>query len=344
MHLLHGSCNAIGGQSALVKNKWGEPPDGLRLSAPPTIKFALGENPKRSNAAGLPGADNRRYPATRAGVEEVIREAFTRARDYREAAREFAGAKRPRPPRPDLQTEAVLEILEGKRLIHAHSYRQDEILMLMRLCEQFGVKVRTFQHILEGYKVADEMARHGASASSFADWWGYKFEVIDAIPYNGFLMWDRGVEVSYNSDSDELARILNVEAAKAMKYGGVPPEEAIKFVTRNPARQLGIDDRVGSLEPGKDADFVLWNASPLSPVSRVEQTFIEGRKYFDREADLAGRVALAAERDALLGRARAARKAKPGEPSPGKASPPRYLEPSSDESHECGSKGAEAAR
>jgi hypothetical protein len=189
------------------------------------------------------------------------------------------------------------------------------------------------------------MAKHGAGGSSFSDWWGYKFEVIDAIPYNGFLMWDRGVTVSFNSDSDELARILNIEAAKAMKYGGVPPEEAIKFVTANPARQLGIEDRVGTLAVGKDADFVIWSGSPLSPTSHVEQTFIEGRKYFDREADLAGRAALAAEREALVARARTARKAKPPEGGGGRGSaPPRYLEPSGDEDHSCGTAEAEVTR
>jgi imidazolonepropionase-like amidohydrolase len=336
MHLLHGSCNAIGGQSALIKNKWGEPPDRLRLAgAPPTIKFALGENPKRSYSAGAPAPpEGRRYPATRAGVEQVIRDAFTKARDYREAVAEFRGGRRLMAPRPDLQTEALVEVLEGKRLIHAHSYRQDEILMLMRLTEEFGIRVQTFQHILEGYKVADEMAAHGASGSGFSDWWAYKFEVIDAIPYNGFLMWDRGVTVSFNSDSDELARILNVEAAKAMKYGGVPAEEALRFVTLNPARQLRIDDRVGSLEVGKDADFSIRTASPLSPISRVEETWIEGRKYFDREADLAGRAALAQEREALLAKARAARKTKPADASGNRSWPPRYLDDTDQDSGE----------
>jgi imidazolonepropionase-like amidohydrolase len=337
MHLLHGSCNAIGGQSALIKNKWGEPPDRLRLlGAPPTIKFALGENPKRSYSAGFPGPEARRYPATRAGVEQVIREAFTKARDYREALADFRAGRRLVAPRPDLQSEAVLEVLDGKRLIHSHSYRQDEILMLMRLTEEFGIHVQTFQHILEGYKVADEMAKHGASGSAFSDWWAYKFEVIDAIPYNGFLMWDRGVTVSYNSDSDELARILNVEAAKAMKYGGVPADEAIRFVTLNPARQLKIEDRVGSLEVGKDADFVVRTESPLSPTSRVQETWIEGRKYFDRDADLAGRAALSQEREALLAKARAARKAKAPEGGGNRNWPPRYLDDSDDSDNEFG--------
>jgi imidazolonepropionase-like amidohydrolase len=337
MHLLHGSCNSVGGQSALIKNKWGEPPDRLRIAdAPPTIKFALGENPKRSYSAGFPGPEGRRYPATRAGVEQVIREAFTRARDYQEALAEFRTGRRLVAPRPDLQSEALLEVLDGKRLIHSHAYRQDEILMLMRLTEEFGIRVQTFQHILEGYKVADEMAAHGASGSGFSDWWAYKFEVIDAIPYNGFLMWDRGVSVSYNSDSDELARILNVEAAKAMKYGGVPADEALRFVTLNPARQLKIDDRVGSLEVGKDADFSIRTESPLSPTSRVQETWIEGRKYFDRDADLAGRAALAREREALVAKARAARKAKPLESGGNRSWPPRYLDDADVSGDECG--------
>ncbi len=309
MHLLHGSCNSIGGQCAVIKNRWGEAPDRMLMAAPPTIKFALGENPKRSSVSG--SAVPRRYPDTRAGVEQSIRDAFTRARDYGLAQEEWTKGRRPAPPRRDLQLDAVLEILRGQRMIHAHSYRQDEILALLRLCEEFGVTLQTLQHILEGYKVADEMASHGASASAFSDWWAYKFEVIDAIPYNGYLMWDRGVTVSYNSDSNDLARRLNTEAAKAIKYGGVPPEEAIKFVTLNPAQQLKIADRVGSLEPGKDADFSIWSGTPLSPYSLCEQTWIEGRKYFDRAADLAGRESLAKERESLVTKARAA--AKPAE-------------------------------
>jgi imidazolonepropionase-like amidohydrolase len=310
MHLLHGSCNAIGGQCAVIKNRWGLPPDGLLLDAPPTIKFALGENPKRSNVTNRTGPT--RYPDSRGGVEESIREAFTRARDHGLALEEWRRGRRPAPPRPDLQLEAILEILQGQRFIHAHSYRQDEILALLRLCEEFGVTLQTLQHILEGYKVADEMASHGAGASAFSDWWAYKFEVIDAIPYNGYLMWDRGVLVSYNSDSSDLARRLNTEAAKAIKYGGVPPEEAVKFVTLNPAKQLKIDNRVGSLEVGKDADFSIWSGTPLSPYSLCEQTWIEGRKYFDRAEDLAGREALAKERAALIAKARAAAKPREG--------------------------------
>jgi N-acetylglucosamine-6-phosphate deacetylase len=337
MHLLHGSCNAIGGQCAVIKNKWGQPPDELLFAAaPPTVKFALGENPKQSNWGG---DRTGRYPQSRAGVEETIRDAFTRALDYRAQQAEYKQKKRPYPPREDLQLDALAEIVEGKRLIHCHSYRQDEILMLMRLTEQFGTRVNTFTHILEGYKVADEMAAHGASALGFSDWWAYKFEVIDAIPYNEYLMWDRGVNVGFNSDDSELARRLNTEAAKAVKYGGVPPEEAIKFVTLNPAKSLKIENRVGSLEPGKDADFSIWNGSPLSPYSRCEQTWIEGRKYFDRTADLAGREALAKERDALVAMARAAKKS--GPPGGGGRGnwPPRYLEDTDMSGNDCGTGG-----
>ena len=333
MHLLHGSCNSIGGQCAVIKNKWGEPPDQLVFAAAPqTVKFALGENVKQSNwGAEATG----RYPQSRAGVEQVIRDAFLRARDYRAAEAEFKAGKRVYPPKPDLQLDALVEILDGRRFVHCHSYRQDEILMLMRLAESLGFRIQTFQHILEGYKVADEMAAHGASGSSFSDWWAYKYEVIDAIPYNGYLMWDRGVTVSYNSDSDDLARRLNVEAAKAIKYGGVPPEEAIKFVTLNPARQLRIENRVGSLEVGKDADFSIWNGSPLSPYARCEQTWIEGRKYFDRAADLAGREALAQERSALIERAKKAKK-EGGGGGGGRPWPPRYLDDTNLSGNGCG--------
>jgi imidazolonepropionase-like amidohydrolase len=335
LHLLHGSCNAIGGQCAVIKNRWGESPDRLIYTpAPPTVKFALGENPKQSNW----GADaTGRYPQTRAGVEQVIRDAFTRARDYQAAFAEHRQGRRPLPPRRDLQLDALVEIVEGKRLIHCHAYRQDEMLMLMRLAEEFGFKVNTFTHIQEAYKIADEMAAHGASAIGFSDWWAYKYEVIDGIPWNGYLLWDRGVNVGFNSDDSELARRLNTEAAKAVKYGGVPPQEAIRFVTLNPAKSLGIDDRVGSLEPGKDADFSIWSGSPLSYTSTCEQTWVEGRKYFDRAADLAGRAALDKERAELIAAARAAKKDdKAAGPTAGRAWPPRYLQDADISGNSCG--------
>jgi imidazolonepropionase-like amidohydrolase len=306
-HVLHGSANAIGGQVEIIKLRRGEGPEGLKLKDEPLgIKFALGENPKGSNRP-TPGT---RYPQTRMGVSALIRERFLAARDYRRRQKDYeAAGKRGEsaiPPRPDLQLEAIAEILEGKRIIHAHSYVKQEVLDLLRLCEEFGVKVGTLQHILEGYKVADEIAAHGAGASAFSDWWAYKFEVYDAIPYNGALMRERGVLVSFNSDSDELARRMNVEAAKAVKYGGVPREEALKFLTLNPAKQLHLDKRIGSLEPGKDGDFAVWSGDPLDPTSRCDETWIEGRRYFDRAEDVKGRAALAAEKADLVAKTRLA--------------------------------------
>ena len=329
---LHGSANAIGGQNAVIKLRWGEPPAKLRFDgAPAGIKFALGENPKRSNWGTAP----ERYPKTRMGVEQVIRERFLAARDYERRWHEFEQHRGERgvvPPRRDLQLEALVEILHGERLVHAHSYRQDEILMLLRLADEFGFRVATFQHVLEGYKVADELARAGTGASSFSDWWAYKFEVYDAIPYSGSLMAARGVVVSYNSDSAELARRLNLEAAKAVKYGGTAEPEALQFVTANPARQLGIADRVGTLAPGKDADFVVWSGHPLSTYTLCEQTWIDGRRYFDRARDLQARAAMEAERDMLLEKARAARKLE--ETRGGSAWKPSYLE-AGDQVHSC---------
>jgi len=308
-NILHGSANAIGGQTQIAKWRWGGGPDDLVFAgAPEGIKFALGENPKQSNWRN----PQPRYPRTRMGVAELIRERFQAARDYRRRQEEFrkaAGVKGATPsalpPEPDLQLEAIAEILEGKRKIHCHSYRKDEILQMIRSAEEFGVQVATFQHVLEGYKVADEIAKHGAGASGFSDWWAYKYEVIDAIPYAFPLMRERGVVVSYNSDSDELARRLNIEAAKAVKYGNVPPADALAFVTSNPAKQLGIANRVGSLEAGKDGDFVVWSGDPLAATSVALETWIEGKKYFDRAADLAGRAALEKERADLVAKAKA---------------------------------------
>ncbi|MFQ5720583.1 MAG: amidohydrolase family protein, partial [Acidobacteriota bacterium] len=303
-HSLHGSANSIGGQDAVIKLRWPSTADDLLFDgAHPGIKFALGENPKRSNFR-RPGAPPR-YPATRMGVMESIRARFLAARDYMNEWQAYDALSRREksrrePPRRDLQLETLAEILRGERYVHSHSYRQDEILSLMRLAEDLGFRVRTFQHVLEGYKVADELAAHGAGASTFSDWWAYKLEAYDAIPYNGALLHDRGVVVSFNSDSSELARRMNLEAAKAVKYGGVDPVEALNFVTLNPARQLGIDERVGSLAPGKDADFVIWSGDPLSDYSIAEQTWVDGVREFDRAADLAGREAVEAERAALI--------------------------------------------
>jgi len=282
-NILHGSANTIGGQNQVLKFRWGAGPEAMKFAAaPPGIKFALGENVKQSNWAERSSS---RYPQTRMGVEQLVRDEFKAAQEYRAAWDQWNRTKVGLPPRVDLELAAVAEVVEGKRLIHCHSYRQDEILALLRTCEDFKIKIATLQHILEGYKVADVMAKQGVGGSSFADWWIYKYEVLDAIPYNGALMHNAGVVVSFNSDDAELARRLNLEAAKAVKYGGVAPEEALKFVTLNPAKQLRIDQYVGSLEPGKDADLVVWSASPLSTYSRCEQTWIDGRRYFDREED-----------------------------------------------------------
>ena len=220
------------------------------------------------------------------GVYGIIRDYFLRAKDYKKEWDEYNKSKRGIAPKRDIELEPLVEILEGKRTIQCHSYVQSEILGLLKIGDELGFKVGTFQHVLEGYKVADELARRGSMASTFSDWWGYKYEVIDAIPYNGPIMDKVGVVVSYNSDSGELARRLNTEAAKAVKYGGLSETDALKFVTLNPAKQLGIDKEVGSLEEGKDADFVIWNGSPLSSFSTADQTWIDGRKYFDKADDL----------------------------------------------------------
>ncbi len=296
---LHGSANPIGGRNSVVKIRWGGTVDDMRFDgAPAGIKFALGENVKRGGG----------YPDTRMGVAAFIEDAFQAAAE-REAARtrwaSLSDEERARtlPPRPDHELDAVAEILAGERLIHCHSYRQDEILMLLRLCERYGVRIGTLQHILEGYKVADAIASHGAGASSFSDWWAYKMEVMDAIPYNGSLMHEVGVVVSFNSDDDEVATRMNDEAAKAVRWGGLDPQDALAFVTLNPATQLGIDDRVGSLEIGKDADFVLWSAPPLSAYSRCEQTWIDGARYYDRAEAEAAHASAMLERGRLLAEA-----------------------------------------
>jgi len=304
LNLLHGSANSIGGQTTTVKIKFGRPIEEFIFpGAPPGIKFALGENPKRSSFTPQPG-QQRRYPATRMGVEETIRDAFVRARDYKKSWDEYnaaikRGEKNLVPPRRDLQLEPLVEVLEGKRYVHSHCYRADEILMLINIANEFGFKVRTFQHVLEGYKVAKEIAEHGAGASTFADFWGYKIEAYDAIAYNTAIMVRHGVNTSVNSDSNERARRLNIEAAKAMRYGDLTEEEALKLITINPAWQLGIQDRVGSIEVGKDADLAIWNAHPLSVYARVDTTLIDGEVFFDRQQDLARRADLEKERVTL---------------------------------------------
>ncbi|MGH9782207.1 MAG: amidohydrolase family protein, partial [Candidatus Acidiferrales bacterium] len=303
-NVLHGSANPIGGQTIVIKLKYGAPPDELPFpGAVPGIKFALGENVKHSNFSA-PGVAPR-YPETRMGVEETIRDAFTRAKAYQQKWAEYnrrkaSGEQNLIPPRRDLQLEPLVEVLEGKRYIHCHSYVSDEILMLMRVAKEFNFKVRTFQHVLEGYKVADEMAADNIGGSTFSDWWAYKMEAYEAIPYNAALMTRRGVIVSVNSDDADEARHLNQEAAKSMKYGGLSENEALRLVTLNPAIQLGIDNRVGSIEVGKDADFAIYNHDPLSVYAVVQKTMIDGKIYFDRQQDIAQRAALEKERKDLL--------------------------------------------
>ena len=281
-NLLHGSANPIGGQNCVIKLRDGASPEAMKIDgARPGIKFALGENVKQANW----GAERTtRFPQTRMGVPSFMANRFTAARAYAENWKRWEEKHEGPEPRRDLELDTISEILRGDRLIHCHSYRQDEILVFLRTMESFGVRVATLQHVLEGYKVSDEIAKHGAGASCFSDWWAYKYEVIDAIPYAGAIMHQRDVVVSFNSDSSDLSRRLYTEAAKAVKYGGVPEIEALKFVTINPARQLRIEKRVGSLEPGKDGDFVIWSRSPLDTETVCDQTWIDGKKYFDRSA------------------------------------------------------------
>jgi imidazolonepropionase-like amidohydrolase len=291
LNILHGSANTIGGQNAVVKLRFGLPVDSLRFEgAPPGIKFALGENVRQTSRQ-----EATRYPRSRMGVEDVLRDAFTRAQEYRREWQDYDKAKAaydkaaartrgaaPIPPQKDLELDALVEILEGKRLVHCHSYRADEILMMLRVAKDFGFRVASFQHVLEGYKVADEIAAAGSGASTFADMWGYKMEAWDAIPHNASLMAERGVVVTINSDSDERARRLYQEAAKAMRFGGASEETALRMITLNAAMQLGIDKKVGSIDVGKDADIAIFNGHPFAPASRVEMTLIDGRVFFDR--------------------------------------------------------------
>ena len=298
--LLHGSANPIGGQSATVKFKWGRPVEEYLIAdAPPGIKFALGENVKRSSQVLTQPGQTFRYPRTRMGTMEVIRDAFRRARDYKQAWDDFRAKKTRVPPRVDEELQPLVEILEGKRIVHCHGYRSDEHLNVLRLAEEFGFRVGTLQHGLEAYKIAPEIAKHGAGVSIFADSWSYKLEAYDSIPYNAYILWKNGVLVSINSDSDERMRRLNLDAAKAMKYGGVPEDEAFKMITINPAKQLGIDKRTGSIDLGKDGDIVIWTAHPFSPYARPDITMIEGEVFFDRGLDLLRRDQMAKEREEL---------------------------------------------
>lgn len=291
-HILHGSANPIGGQTQLLKLRWGYAPEEMKFQNwPGFIKFALGENVKQSNWGREGGS---RYPQTRMGVEQVYVDYFARAQEY---SRLKASGK---PFRKDLELEALAEILDAKRFITCHSYVQSEITMLMRVAEQYKFKVNTFTHILEGYKVADKMAKHGAGGSSFSDWWAYKFEVYEAIPQNAKIMADRGITVAINSDDAEMARRLNQEAAKSVMYAGMKEHDAWKMVTINPAKLLHVDDRTGSIKAGKDADVVLWNDHPLSVYASAEKTWVDGILFFDRQEDLKLQEAVQKERARLI--------------------------------------------
>lgn len=287
-HLLHGSCNPIGGQSALIKLKWGYSPEEMKIDTTDGfIKFALGENVKQSNWGAF---NTTRFPQTRMGVEQVYYDAFIRAKEYQAKWDAFAKLKpkekdKAEAPRIDLELETLNEILNKERFISCHSYVQSEINMLMHVADSMGFTVNTFTHILEGYKLADKMKTHGAAGSTFSDWWAYKYEVNDAIPYNAAIMHFQGVLTAINSDDAEMGRRLNQEAAKAVKYGGVSEEEALKFVTLNPAKMLHLDDKMGSIKVGKDACIVLWNDHPLSVYATVNKTIIDGAVFFDSEWD-----------------------------------------------------------
>ncbi len=308
--LLHGSANPIGGQSAIVKLRWGAAPEDMLIEgADSYIKFALGENVKRSRSSS-----SIRYPQTRMGVEQVYVDAFTRAKAYDEAWKAYNALSESEKestlePRRDLALETLAEILNSERFITCHSYVQSEINMLMHVADAFGFNVNTFTHILEGYKVADKMAEHGVGGATFSDWWAYKFEVRYAIPYNAALMYMAGVTTSINSDDAEMARRLNQEAAKAVKYGGVPEEDAWKMVTLNPAKLLHLDDRMGSIKVGKDADLVLWSDHPLSIYAQAEKTMIDGRIYYDRSMNKEKEQAVVYERARLIQKMQHAKKA-----------------------------------
>lgn len=303
-HILHGSANTIGGQTQLIKMRWGANDEDLKFrNWTGQIKFALGENVKRSPSQIGNSSNNNRYPDTRMGVEQVLADAFTRAKDYERSWKDYEANKNKKgavAPRRDLELDALVEILNNKRYITCHSYVQSEITGAMRVAEQMGYKINTLTHILEGYKVADKMKEHGANASTFSDWWNYKMEVQDAIPYNAAIMHRVGLNVAINSDDAEMARRLNQEAAKIVKYGGVSEEDALKMVTLNPAKMLHVEDRVGSLKGGKDGDVVVWSDHPLSIYAKPLYTIVDGTIYFDREKDEQLQKLVDAERNRLV--------------------------------------------
>ena len=324
IQVLHGSANPIGGQSALIKLRWGEPSENMKIAgADGFIKFALGENVKRSRSTS-----SIRYPQTRMGVEQVFVDAFTNAQSYKSKWDTYNGLSSKtrtaaQKPRRDLVNETMLEILESKRFVTCHSYVQSEINMLIKVADQFNFRLNTFTHILEGYKVADKMKAHGVGGSTFSDWWGYKWEVRYAIPYNAAIMHREGIVTAINSDDGEMGRRLNQEAAKTIKYGGLSEEEAWKMVTLNPAKLLHLDDQMGSIKTGKSADVVLWSGNPLSIYSKPEKTIIDGKVYFDLEKDAQGNAEIAKERARLIQKMKDAKKG--GAPTKAGGSP-RELE------------------
>jgi imidazolonepropionase-like amidohydrolase len=316
--LLHGSANPIGGQSALIKLRWGKSPEKMKVEgADGFIKFALGENVKQSNWGDF---NTVRFPQTRMGVEQVYYDAFLRAKEYQSNWTLFnAKSKRDQSksfaPRFDIELDVLSQILDSQRFVTCHSYIQSEINMLMHVADSMEFRINTFTHVLEGYKVADKLREHGAAGSTFSDWWAYKFEVNDAIPYNGAIMHKQGVLTGFNSDDAEMGRRLNQEAAKAVKYGGVSEVEAWKFVTLNPAKMLHLDDRIGSIKKGKDADLVLWTDNPLSIYAKVVTTYIDGMPYYDASRDVELRKKVQAERERLIAKMMKEKKAgKPTQP------------------------------
>jgi len=282
-HAMHGSANVIGGQCETIKHRYGTyNPAELRMEgAPRTIKFALGENPMRVHGEG-----NDKQPSTRMGVEQVFRRAFDQAREYARAKAEYEKGDRALPPTYNERMEVLADVLSGDIIIHCHSYRADEIYMLMQVLEDYGVDRIVFQHVNEGFKVAPELADFGAMASVFSDWWAYKFEVYYSTAYNAAILTRNGVVTSINSDSPELIRHLYHEAAKSQRYGKLTDEEALALITINPAKQLGIEDRVGSVEVGKDGDLVLFENHPLSVYAIPQMTLVDGVVYFNRRGDL----------------------------------------------------------
>jgi imidazolonepropionase-like amidohydrolase len=338
-HILHGSANSIGGQTQLIKLRWGANDQDLKFAgADGFIKFALGENVKRSSAA----TGNTRFPDTRMGVDQVFMDAFQRATDYQNALKAVDENNKkkgtiPMFVRRDLELDALVEIMNKKRFITCHSYVQSEINAAMKVGDKFGFTFNTFTHILEGYKVADKMKAHGAAVSTFSDWWNYKMEVVDAIPYNAYIMNKVGLNVAINSDDAEMASRLNQEAAKSIKYGGMSETDALDMVTINPAKMLHVDSKVGSIKVGKDADLVLWSDNPLSIYAKAEKTIVDGIIYFDREKDAAMRMLNKNEKARLIQKLTIAKKsAAPGAGAGagGRGARPRFEVINSCEDHE----------